>query len=664
MNPKDRIDELVTLIKHHDYCYHVLDNPEITDDEYDRLFKELKDLEKQYPEYISLNSPTQTVGSLPNTKFTKVIHQRPLLSLENAFSINDMESFNQYVLDKIEPVDDDLSYCIEPKYDGLACSLVYRYGKLVLGSTRGNGIEGEDVTENIFTIFNIPKELPELYQQYDYLEVRGEVLLPKAMLIKINQRLIDEGKKPFANCRNAAAGSLRQKNANITRSRRLIFMAYGLYWEGYENACKTQYGALQTLKEMGFTVSHLVAKGNPSEFMKYYHAFLQQREVLEHDIDGIVFKVNDLSLYQKIGTISKAPKWAIAWKFSAQEKVTKLEDVVYQVGRTGVITPVARITPVNLLGVMVSNCTLHNFDEIERLGLEIGCHVKISRAGDVIPKIISREYLEGEDGLKEITIPTHCPCCSTKLIRKLDEVAIRCPNVYCTDRIKRSFYHFVSRKAMDINGLGPQIIDNLVKLGIIRSLPDIYELTINDIRDVTNLVEHGARKLLESINASRDTKFYRVIYALGIEEVGETTAKILANHFVGFGDLSQATIEDLVSLDSIGISCATKIYQYMQNKSNIETIHRLLTHVMWVQEQKKPTLGTFCITGSFEEYSRDVLKSLLEDKGYKYSSTVTKHLDFLIYGEKAGSKLEKAKQLGIRLVDKDQLKEIINHDQS
>ena len=664
MNPKNRINELITLIKHHDYCYHVLDNPEITDDEYDRLFKELKDLEQQYPEYISPNSPTQTVGSLGNTKFTKVTHQRPLLSLENAFSISDMTIFNQYVLDKIGETNSDLSYCIEPKYDGLACSLVYRYGKLVLGSTRGNGIEGENVTENIFTIFNIPKELPEPYQQYDYLEVRGEVLLPKAMLIKINQRLIDEGKKPFANCRNAAAGSLRQKNANITRSRRLIFMAYGLYWEGYENVCKTQYGALQTLKEMGFTISYLVTQGNPSEFMKYYHVFLQQREMLEHDIDGIVFKVNDLFLHQKIGTISKAPKWAIAWKFSAQEKVTQLEDVVYQVGRTGVITPVARVTPVNLLGVMVSNCTLHNFDEIERLGLEIGCHVKISRAGDVIPKIISREYLKDEDDLKEIDIPTHCPCCSTKLIRKSDEVAIRCPNTHCLDRVKRSFYHFVSRKAMDINGLGPQIIDALVKAGIIRSLPDIYELTMSDIRDVTNLVEHGANKLIQSINTSRDTKFYRVIYALGIEEVGETTAKILANHFVGFGDLSQATIEDLASLDGIGISCATKIYQYMQNKSNIEMIHRLLTHVMWVQEQKKPTLGTFCITGSFEEYSRDTLKSLLEDKGYKYSSSITKHLDFLVYGEKAGSKLEKAKQLGIKLVDKNQLKEIINDEQS
>lgn len=664
MNPKDRINELVTLIKYHDYCYHVLDDPEITDDEYDRLFKELKDLEKQYPEYISPNSPTQTVGSLPNTKFTKVIHQRPLLSLENAFSINDMESFNQYVLDKIEQVDSDLSYCIEPKYDGLACSLVYRHGKLVLGSTRGNGIEGEDVTENILTIFNIPKLLPIQYQDKEYLEVRGEVLLPKAQLIKINQRLIKEGKKPFANCRNAAAGSLRQKNAEITRSRRLIFMAYGLYWDGYENVCKTQYGALQTLKEMGFTVSHLVTQGTPSEFTKYYQSFLEQRDILEHDIDGIVFKVNDLSLYSKIGMISKAPKWAIAWKFSAQEKVTKLEDVVYQVGRTGVITPVARITPVNLLGVMVSNCTLHNFDEIERLGLEIGCHVKISRAGDVIPKIISREYLEGEDDLKEITIPTHCSCCNTKLIRKPDEVAIRCPNTHCLDRVKRSFYHFVSRKAMDINGLGPQIIDALVKAGIIRSLPDIYELTMSDIQDVTNLVEHGASKLLESINTSRETKFYRVIYALGIEEVGETTAKILANHFVGFGDLSQATIEDLVLLDGIGISCATKIYQYMQNKSNIEMIHRLLTHVMWIQEQKRPTLGTFCITGSFEGYSRDVLKSLLEDKGYKYSSSVTKHLNILIYGEKAGSKLDKAKQLGIKLVDKNQLKEIINDEQS
>lgn len=649
MNPKNRIDELVTLIKYHDYCYHVLDDPEITDDEYDHLFKELKDLEKQYPEYISPNSPTQTVGSLPNTKFTKVIHQRPLLSLENAFSINDMESFNQYILDKIEQVDSDLSYCIEPKYDGLACSLVYRHGELVLGSTRGNGIEGEDVTENILTIFNIPKLLPTQYQDKEYLEVRGEVLLPKAQLIKINQRLLKEGKKPFANCRNAAAGSLRQKNAEITRSRRLIFMAYGLYWDGYENVCKTQYGALQTLKEMGFTVSHLVTQGNPSEFTKYYQSFLQQRDTLEHDIDGIVFKVNDLTLYSKIGMISKAPKWAIAWKFSAQEKVTKLEDVVYQVGRTGVITPVARITPVNLLGVIVSNCTLHNFDEIERLGLEIGCHVKISRAGDVIPKIVSREYLDGENNLREINVPKYCPCCSTKLVHKSDEVAIRCPNVYCTDRIKRIFYHFVSRKAMDINGLGPQIIDSLVRLGYIKSLPDIYELTISHICEATKLTEHGARKLIESINQSRDTKFYRVIYALGIEEVGETTAKILANNFVGFGDLSQATIENLVTLEGIGISCATKIYQYMQNKSNIEIIHRLLTHVAWIQEQPKTTLGTFCITGSFDDYSRDALKALLEDKGYKYSSSVTKHLDFLICGEKAGSKLVKAEKIGITI---------------
>lgn len=667
MEPVKRIKELVDLIRYHDYNYHVLDNPKITDDEYDRLFKELKDLETKYPEYISANSPTQTVGSILNTKFSKVTHQRPLLSLENAFSEEDMKSFDNYIYQLLDSSFQEIwdsnlnSYCVEPKYDGLACSLVYRFGKLVLGATRGNGVEGEDVTENILTIFNIPKDLPEEYKDKEYLEVRGEVLLPKVQLIKINQKLINEGKKPFANCCNAAAGSLRQKDANVTRSRRLIFMAYGLYWDEYENICKTQYEALMVLRKMGFTVSDIVNQCNYKDFDKYYLDYLNKRETLEHDIDGIVFKVNDLKLHDKIGFISKAPKWAIAWKFSAQEKVTKLESVDYQVGRTGIITPVARLAPVNLMGVTVSNCTLHNFDEIERLGLQIGCHVKISRAGDVIPKIVSREYLDNEEDLQDISVPVFCPCCNSKLIRKSDEVALRCMGLNCLEKLRRSFYHFVSRKAMNIVGLGPQIIDNLVVYGKIKILSDIYKLEILDIVDTTNLTEHGAGKIISAINASRDTKFYRVLYALGIDEVGETTAKLLADHYTGFEDLINTTIEDLISIKGIGISCATKIFEYMQNKRNVELIHHLLTHVIWVQESKQPTKGTFCITGSFEKYKRDDLKTILEDKGYKFTNTVSKHLDYLICGDKAGSKLSKASSLGISIIEESELEDFINN---
>ena len=661
---EQKLTELRTTLRHHEYLYHVMDTPEIPDAEYDRLMRELRELEAQHPELITPDSPTQRVGAAPLAAFSQIRHEVPMLSLDNVFDEESFLAFNKRVQDRLKNTD-DLTYCCELKLDGLAVSILYENGLLVQAATRGDGTTGEDITSNVRTIRAIPLKLrgDNIPQR---LEVRGEVFLPQAGFEKINEEARRTGGKVFANPRNAAAGSLRQLDPRITAKRPLTFFCYGVgVLEGGELP-RSHSARLQQFKFWGLPVSERVKLcHSPEEVLTYYRKVEEERPNLGFDIDGVVIKVDSLALQEQLGFVARAPRWAVAFKFPAQEQMTFVRDVEFQVGRTGAITPVARLEPVQVAGVLVSNATLHNADEIERLGLRIGDKVVIRRAGDVIPQVVNVVLSERPEETREIVFPTHCPVCHSDVERVEGEVVTRCTGgLICGAQRKEALKHFVSRRALDVEGMGDKIIDQLVEKEYVHTPADLFQLTPGKLTGLDRMGPKSAQNVVDALEKSKETTFARFLYALGIREVGEATAAGLAAHFGTIEALEQASIDDLQKVPDVGIVVATHVRNFFAEESNREVIAQLRKEgVRWpapvvvnAEEIDSPFAGkTVVLTGSLSQLSRDDAKARLVALGAKVAGSVSKKTDLVIAGEAAGSKLAKAQELGIAVIDEDEM---------
>ncbi|HHT0019241.1 TPA: NAD-dependent DNA ligase LigA [Klebsiella oxytoca] len=661
---EQKLTELRTTLRHHEYLYHVMDTPEIPDAEYDRLMRELRELEAQHPELITPDSPTQRVGAAPLASFSQIRHEVPMLSLDNVFDEESFLAFNKRVQDRLKN-SDDLTYCCELKLDGLSVSILYENGLLVQAATRGDGTTGEDITCNVRTIRAIPLKLrgDNIPQR---LEVRGEVFLPQAGFEKINEEARRTGGKVFANPRNAAAGSLRQLDPRITAKRPLTFFCYGVgVLEGGELPA-SHSARLQQFKFWGLPVSERVKLCHtPEEVLTYYRKVEEDRPNLGFDIDGVVIKVDSLALQEQLGFVARAPRWAVAFKFPAQEQMTFVRDVEFQVGRTGAITPVARLEPVHVAGVLVSNATLHNADEIERLGLRIGDKVVIRRAGDVIPQVVNVVLSERPEETREIVFPTHCPVCHSDVERVEGEVVTRCTGgLICGAQRKESLKHFVSRRALDVDGMGDKIIDQLVEKEYVHTPADLFQLTPGKLTGLDRMGPKSAQNIVDALEKSKETTFARFLYALGIREVGEATAAGLAAHFGTIEALEQASIDDLQKVPDVGIVVATHVRNFFAEESNREVIAQLRKEgVRWpapvvvnAEEIDSPFAGkTIVLTGSLSQLSRDDAKAQLVALGAKVAGSVSKKTDLVIAGEAAGSKLAKAQELGIAVIDEDEM---------
>ncbi|HCD5319746.1 TPA: NAD-dependent DNA ligase LigA [Klebsiella michiganensis] len=661
---EQKLTELRTTLRHHEYLYHVMDTPEIPDAEYDRLMRELRELEAQHPELITPDSPTQRVGAAPLASFSQIRHEVPMLSLDNVFDEESFLAFNKRVQDRLKNTD-NLTYCCELKLDGLAVSILYENGLLVQAATRGDGTTGEDITSNVRTIRAIPLKLrgDNIPQR---LEVRGEVFLPQAGFEKINEEARRTGGKVFANPRNAAAGSLRQLDPRITAKRPLTFFCYGVgVLEGGELPA-SHSARLQQFKSWGLPVSERVKLCHtPEEVLTYYRQVEEDRPKLGFDIDGVVIKVDSLALQEQLGFVARAPRWAVAFKFPAQEQMTFVRDVEFQVGRTGAITPVARLEPVHVAGVLVSNATLHNADEIERLGLRIGDKVVIRRAGDVIPQVVNVVLSERPEETREIVFPTHCPVCHSDVERVEGEVVTRCTGgLICGAQRKEALKHFVSRRALAVDGMGDKIIDQLVEKEYVHTPADLFQLTPGKLTGLDRMGPKSAQNVVDALEKSKETTFARFLYALGIREVGEATAAGLAAHFGTIEALEQASIDDLQKVPDVGIVVATHVRNFFAEESNREVIAQLRKEgVRWpapvvvnAEEIDSPFAGkTVVLTGSLSQLSRDDAKARLVALGAKVAGSVSKKTDLVIAGEAAGSKLAKAQELGIAVIDEDEM---------
>ncbi|EMO9459540.1 NAD-dependent DNA ligase LigA [Raoultella ornithinolytica] len=657
---EQKLTELRTTLRHHEYLYHVMDTPEIPDAEYDRLMHELRELEAQHPDLITPDSPTQRVGAAPLASFSQVRHEVPMLSLDNVFDEESFLAFNKRVQDRLKS-SDDLIYCCELKLDGLAVSILYENGVLVQAATRGDGTTGEDITANVRTIRAIPLRLrgDNIPQR---LEVRGEVFLPQAGFEKINEEARRTGGKVFANPRNAAAGSLRQLDPRITAKRPLTFFCYGVGALTGGELPESHSGRLQQFKAWGLPVSDRVTLCHtPEEVLTYYRKVEEDRPNLGFDIDGVVIKVDSLALQEQLGFVARAPRWAVAFKFPAQEQMTFVRDVEFQVGRTGAITPVARLEPVHVAGVLVSNATLHNADEIERLGLRIGDKVVIRRAGDVIPQVVNVVLSDRPEETREIVFPTHCPVCNSDVERVEGEAVTRCTGgLICGAQRKEALKHFVSRRALDVEGMGDKIIDQLVEKEYVHTPADLFRLTAGKLTGLDRMGPKSAQNVVNALEKSKATTFARFLYALGIREVGEATAAGLAAYFATIEALEQATIEELQKVPDVGIVVATHVFHFFAEENNRDVIAQLRAEgVNWpapvvvnAEEIDSPFAGkTVVLTGSLSQLSRDDAKARLMALGAKVAGSVSKKTDLVIAGEAAGSKLAKAQELGIAVID-------------
>ncbi len=659
---QQQIEALRQSLREHNYRYYVLDDPTVPDAEYDRLFQQLQALELQHPELVSADSPTQRVGAVPLSGFSQVRHELPMLSLDNAFDEADLRDFDRRVRERLDNPD-AVVYACEPKLDGIAASLLYRHGVLERGATRGDGTTGEDITNNVRTIPSIPLKL--LGQGWpERLEVRGEIYMPKAGFEALNREALERGDKPFVNPRNAAAGSLRQLDARITARRPLQMCAYsvGVVEGGTLPATHTEILAL--LQQWGLRINpEMRTVEGVERCLDYYQQLAARRHSLAYEIDGVVFKVNEITLQQQLGFVSRAPRWAIAHKFPAQEELTQLLDVEFQVGRTGAVTPVARLRPVFVGGVTVSNATLHNMDEVERLDLRIGDWVIVRRAGDVIPQVVSVVIDKRPPGATKVTLPEHCPVCGAQVERVAGEVAARCSGgLSCGAQRKQAIKHYASRKAMDIDGLGDKLVEMLVDNGQIGELADLYRLEHARVAGLERMGDKSADNLLQAIEKSKHTTLARFLYALGIREVGEATTKSLVRHFGTLQAIQQAEEEQLQAVPDVGPIVARHIAVFFRQPHNLETLQALIdAGVQWAEEAPPAAAEqvlqgqTYVITGSLETLSRDDAKERLERLGAKVSGSVSKKTDCLVAGPGAGSKLTKAQQLGVRVIDEAQL---------
>ncbi|WP_145496101.1 NAD-dependent DNA ligase LigA [Yersinia bercovieri] len=654
-----QINQLRTSLRHHEHQYHVLDAPEIPDAEYDRLMQQLRDLESQHPELITSDSPTQRVGAAPLDAFEQVKHEVPMLSLDNVFDEESYLAFDKRVHDRLKRTE-PLTFCCELKLDGLAVSLLYEDGELVRAATRGDGTTGENITANVRTIRAIPLRLhgDNIPRR---VEVRGEVFMPQAGFEQLNDEARRKGGKVFANPRNAAAGSLRQLDPRITAKRRLAFFCYGVGLLDGGELPRSHIQRLMQFKAWGLPVSNRVQLCTSSEqVIAFYRQVEQDRAGLGFDIDGVVIKVDDLDLQEQLGFVARAPRWATAFKFPAQEQITQVREVEFQVGRTGAITPVARLEPVQVAGVIVSNATLHNADEIERLGLRIGDTVIVRRAGDVIPQVVGVVMEQRPQDAKEITFPEHCPVCGSDIERVEGEAVARCTGgLFCAAQRKEALKHFVSRRALDVDGMGDKIIEQLVEKQYVENPADLFELTAGKLTGLDRMGPKSAQNLIVALERAKQTTFARFLYALGIREVGEATAANLAAHFRNMDNLRAADIDELKSVPDVGEVVAKHVLNFLGEEHNQRVIEALEKVISWPEPQQiiaeeidSPFAGkTVVLTGSLTILSRDEAKDRLTALGAKVSGSVSRKTDLVIAGEAAGSKLVKAQELGITVID-------------
>lgn len=658
---QNEILQLTQELNEHNIRYYVDDAPSIPDAEYDRLMKRLIELELAYPQFAFTDSPSKRVGGSPLAKFNQVNHLKPMLSLDNAFSEVDFLAFNKRIADRVGEV----AFCCEPKLDGLAVSLLYRNGLLERAATRGDGATGEDITDNVRTIRSIPLALrgqgfPQL------IEVRGEVFMPKAAFESLNEKAKVNGQKTFVNPRNAAAGSLRQLDSKITASRSLAFYAYALgVVEGVAIAMANEhYGQLQQLKTWGFPISHEIQLVNNAQgVFDYYANIMARRSSLAYEIDGVVIKTNSISQQQSLGFVAKAPRWAIAYKFPAQEEMTLLEGVDFQVGRTGAVTPVARLKPVFVGGVTVSNATLHNADEIARLSVKVGDTVIIRRAGDVIPQIVAVVPEKRPHNAVDIVFPVDCPVCGSVIEKLEGEAVARCSGgLFCEAQRKEAVKHFASRKALDIDGMGDKVVEQLIDKELVETPADLFKLNASMLTMLDRMAMKSATNLITALEASKQTTLARFLYALGIREVGEATAANIANYFKTIDAIKAASIEDLTQVGDVGTIVAHHIKVFFEQSHNIEVIDKLMAvGINWptienISADKLPLKGqTWVLTGTLTRLNRSEAKARLQALGAKVAGSVSKNTYCVVAGEAAGSKLTKAEELGVTVWNEDQL---------
>ena len=650
-------DKLRREIRHNEYLYYVLDAPEITDAEYDRMMVRLRELEARYPDSIPADSPTQRVGGRASSQFTEVRHLEPLLSLGNVFSAEELRAFDERVRSGL-PAGSKVEYVMEPKIDGLACSLIYENGKLVRAATRGDGVVGENVTANVRTIRSIPLTLkvPEGEAVPELLDVRGEVYMPRQAFMRLNEQRAERGESEFANPRNAAAGSLRQLDPQVTASRSLSFFAYYLVGEG---AQPKHSESLALLARYGFKVSeNYKVVENIDEAIKYIGDFNELRQGLSYDTDGAVIKVNDVYQQRILGATGKDPRWATAYKYPPEQAETTLEDIDWRVGRTGVLTPTAVLTPVKLSGSVISRATLHNEDFIRAKDIRIGDRVIINKAGEIIPEVLRvvAEKRTGDE--KEVEIPNVCPECGWRVERQGEEAAIRCTNPHCPALGREGLIHFVSRDAMNIDGCGPSVINALLDAGLVRDAADLYSLRKDDLLKLERMGEKSADNLLAALAESKKNELDKLLFALGIRHVGAKVARILATEFGSMEKLQQAQPEELAQIRDIGDKIAESAVTWLNVPANIDLVERLaaagltMTFTPPASQEDNPFFGkTLVFTGTMPTLGRAEAKTMAQDVGAKVSGSVSKKTDYVIAGAEAGSKLEKARQLGVTVID-------------
>lgn len=650
-------DKLRREIRHNEYLYYVLDAPEITDAEYDRMMVRLRELEARYPDSIPADSPTQRVGGRASSQFTEVRHLEPLLSLGNVFSAEELRTFDERVRSGL-PAGSKVEYVMEPKIDGLACSLIYENGKLVRAATRGDGVVGENVTANVRTIRSIPLTLkvPDGETVPELLDVRGEVYMPRQAFMRLNEQRAERGESEFANPRNAAAGSLRQLDPQVTASRSLSFFAYYLVGEG---AQPKHSESLALLAHYGFKVSeNYKVVENIDEAIKYIGDFNELRQGLSYDTDGAVIKVNDVYQQRILGATGKDPRWATAYKYPPEQAETTLEDIDWRVGRTGVLTPTAVLTPVKLSGSVISRATLHNEDFIRAKDIRIGDRVVINKAGEIIPEVL-RVVVEKRTGdEKEVAIPSVCPECGWRVERQGEEAAIRCANPHCPALGREGLIHFVSRDAMNIDGCGPSVINALLDAGLVRDAADLYSLRKDDLLKLERMGEKSADNLLAALAESKKNELDKLLFALGIRHVGAKVARILATEFGSMEKLQQAQPEELAQIRDIGDKIAESVVTWLNVPANIDLVERLaaagltMTFTPPASQEDNPFFGkTLVFTGTMPTLGRAEAKTMAQDVGAKVSGSVSKKTDYVIAGAEAGSKLEKAQQLGVTVID-------------
>ncbi|WP_454986726.1 NAD-dependent DNA ligase LigA [Capnocytophaga bilenii] len=652
---KEKIQQLRDELNQHNYNYYVLDTPTISDYEFDQKLKELQALEQAYPEFYDENSPTVRVGGSITKNFPTVVHEYRMYSLDNSYSKEDIEEWEQRIIKTLGT--DDISFTCELKYDGASIDLLYEDGKLKQATTRGDGIQGDDITANVRTIGSVPLQLRGDYPQRFY--IRGEIVMPKKAFERLNQERVAAGEDPFMNPRNTASGSLKLQDTAEVAKRGLDCLLYFLVGD---TGIATQFESLEKAREWGFKVPNYSRLCHSTqEVMDFINEWDTKRHTLPYETDGVVIKVNNVAQQQELGYTSKSPRWAMAYKYKAEQVDTQLESISYQVGRTGAITPVANLKPVLLAGTIVKRASLHNADQIEKLDIHIGDWVYVEKGGEIIPKIVGVNLDKREPDAVPVNYITHCPECDTELVRNEGEAQHYCPNTYhCPPQITGKIQHFISRKAMDIEGLGEETVELLFRSGVIENYADLYEITVEKLLPLERMAKKSAENIVKGIEKSKEVPFERVLFALGIRYVGETVAKKLARHYKNITALENTTVEQLVEVDEIGNQIATSVVNFFQEEYNKELINRLKEYGLQFELSAEATAGqtdtlkgkTFVVSGVFSLYSRDELKALIEQHGGKVGSSISSKTDYVIAGDKMGpSKREKAESLGVKIID-------------